>query len=159
MGSQLARFSNQFRIDGRFSSGGDSGSLIVRDSQSTPDAVGLLFAGSNTTTFANPIDNVLSALGVSLVGTPAAPHALPMAEQVDQLSVQATAGVKERHENRFMQMRGVVGMGVGLPEAVTEGPAIEVYVKKLTRALKLNIPATLEGVPVKIIETGEVFAY
>ncbi len=160
MGSQLARFSNQFKIDGAgFSSGGDSGSLIVQNSPSTPAAVGLLFAGSSTTTFANPISSVLSALRVSLVGTSTGSHALPMAEQVDQIAVQATAGVKERHENRFMQMRGVVGMGVGLPEAATEGPVIEVYVKKLTRALKLNIPATLEGVPVKIIETGEVFAY
>jgi hypothetical protein len=63
-----ARFVGQIVIRGRgkFSDSGDSGSLIV-DPNRRP--VGLLFAGSsNGYTFANPIGQVLSALGVSIDG-------------------------------------------------------------------------------------------
>ncbi|MBM3298920.1 MAG: hypothetical protein FJY85_03095 [Deltaproteobacteria bacterium] len=48
-----------------FSQGGDSGSLIVTDVGNRP--VGLLFAGSNSHTIANPIGEVLSALNVTIV--------------------------------------------------------------------------------------------
>ena len=54
---------------GNFSAGGDSGSLIVV--QKGADArkpVGLLFAGSMIVTIANPIDEVLSLLGVTIDG-------------------------------------------------------------------------------------------
>lgn len=51
-----------------FISGGDSGSLMVQDITTNPRAVGLLFAGSNTTAVANPIGQVLSFLGASMVG-------------------------------------------------------------------------------------------
>jgi hypothetical protein len=73
-GSQAARFTKQIMIaPGNFSAGGDSGSLIVEanaaDANSgLPRAVGLLFAGSSTTTIANPIDAVLRNLGVVMPG-------------------------------------------------------------------------------------------
>lgn len=47
-----------------FSQGGDSGSLIVTD---TNQPVALLFAGSTTHTIANPIQAVLAKLGVTIV--------------------------------------------------------------------------------------------
>jgi len=50
---------------GTFSGGGDSGSLIVTDN-STHNPVGLLFAGSTSTTIANPIGDVLTQLGQRL---------------------------------------------------------------------------------------------
>ena len=72
-GGDTLRFDNQLEIEGDnqvFSSGGDSGSLIV-DSDNL--AVALLFAGSDQggahgygTTYANPIQTVLDALGVKL---------------------------------------------------------------------------------------------
>lgn len=52
----------------RFLAGGDSGSLMVEDVSSNPRAVGLLFAGSNTTAIANPINQVLTFLGATMVG-------------------------------------------------------------------------------------------
>ena len=74
-GGLVARFDDQIRIEtvneNRFSDGGDSGSLILRN-----DGVpgGLLFAGSRTgggmnrgMTFANPLDRVLSTLNVTMV--------------------------------------------------------------------------------------------
>ncbi len=63
----VARFVNQIVIigdAGSFSASGDSGSLIV--DRKSRRATGLLFAGSATHTIANPIDDVLAALGVSL---------------------------------------------------------------------------------------------
>jgi hypothetical protein len=51
-----------------FLAGGDSGSLMVEDVTTNPRAIGLLFAGSSTTAVANPINEVLSFLGATMVG-------------------------------------------------------------------------------------------
>jgi len=51
-----------------FLAGGDSGSLMVQDVTTNPKAVGLLFAGSTSIAVANPIGQVLSFLGASMVG-------------------------------------------------------------------------------------------
>ncbi len=61
-----AGFVNQvFITPGGFSAAGDSGSLIVDESNNNP--VGLLFAGGNTGTFANDINTVLNTFGVTVV--------------------------------------------------------------------------------------------
>jgi hypothetical protein len=64
-----ATFVHQIIITGTngsaFSDSGDSGSLIVTDN-STHNPVGLLFAGSTSTTIANPIGDVLAQLGQRL---------------------------------------------------------------------------------------------
>ena len=52
----------------KFLAGGDSGSLMVQDLTTNPRAVGLLYAGSSTSAIANPINEVLSFLGASMVG-------------------------------------------------------------------------------------------
>ncbi|MCE5293656.1 MAG: S1 family peptidase, partial [Chlamydiales bacterium] len=68
-GTFTTTFKNQILISpGTFIRPGDSGSLLVEDVTSNPKAIGLLFAGSSTIAVANPIQNVLSALNVSLVG-------------------------------------------------------------------------------------------
>jgi hypothetical protein len=70
------RFNNQIEIEGAgsraFSDGGDSGSLIF--TSAGQHALGLLFAGSQQggtngrgLTYANPLENVLSALNAELV--------------------------------------------------------------------------------------------
>lgn len=60
---RVARFEDQI-VAGAMSQGGDSGSLLVdADSQL---AVGLLFAGSDTTTIFNPIHFVLNALDITI---------------------------------------------------------------------------------------------
>ncbi len=67
-GPGVARFVRQIMIkgNGTFSAGGDSGSLIVTQRGNNP--VGLLFAGSSQFTFANPIDDVHAAFGVTIDG-------------------------------------------------------------------------------------------
>ncbi len=52
----------------RFLAGGDSGSLMVEDVPTNPRAVGLLFAGSSSLAVANPIGEVLSFFGATMVG-------------------------------------------------------------------------------------------
>jgi hypothetical protein len=52
----------------KFLKSGDSGSLMVEDVTENPRAVGLLYAGSNQIAVANPIDEVLDYLNVSMVG-------------------------------------------------------------------------------------------
>lgn len=70
-GTGQVRFVDQILIsDGRFSQGGDSGSLVVSKAKGNDDRrpVALLFAGSATHTIANPIDLVLKRFGVSIDG-------------------------------------------------------------------------------------------
>src|SRR4029077_20460394 len=62
-----AHFANQFSIpDGSvpFSASGDSGSLVVAPGSNNP--VGLLFAGGDGLTIANPIDAVLQRFNVTI---------------------------------------------------------------------------------------------
>jgi hypothetical protein len=59
---QIALFTDQL-MAGAMSQGGDSGSAILDDNNSL---VGLLFAGSDTSTIMNRIQNVFSELAVSL---------------------------------------------------------------------------------------------
>jgi PKD repeat protein len=71
MCAQAATFVDQFTITpGAFSAGGDSGSLIVTNSTGK-NPLGLLFAGSDTRTIANPIEPVLSRFGVGIETNPA----------------------------------------------------------------------------------------
>ncbi len=165
--------------------GGDSGSLLVTDPAdgSAPQAVGLLFAGngSGSDAFANPIEEVLAAFGVNMAGCsesvacseggsggggggggggnrgggngggrPSAgfePFGLDLASQA-----------KARHEEELFSIRGVVGTGVGSDE---DGNAvIEVYVKGAAKkTVGQPIPDELDGVPVRVIETGEIRAF
>jgi hypothetical protein len=52
----------------KFLNSGDSGSLMVEDASTNARAVGLLFAGSSSIAVANPIGQVLSFFGGSMVG-------------------------------------------------------------------------------------------
>ena len=59
---KIAQFTDQL-MAGTMSQGGDSGSAVLDENN---HLVGLLFAGSDTTTIMNRIQNVFSTLGVSL---------------------------------------------------------------------------------------------
>ncbi len=52
----------------KFLNSGDSGSLLVEDISTNPKAVGLLFAGGSSTAIANPIGQVLTFFGATMVG-------------------------------------------------------------------------------------------
>ncbi|MEZ4417554.1 MAG: hypothetical protein R3E10_17500 [Gemmatimonadota bacterium] len=66
-----ARFVDQIIISGGgFSAPGDSGSLVVTDGSGAQDRrpVGLVFAGSQLASIANPIDLVLDRFGITIDG-------------------------------------------------------------------------------------------
>jgi hypothetical protein len=166
---KLAKFVNQISITGVkgvFGAAGDSGSLIL-STESCPRAVALLFAGSSGgLTFGNPISEVLSGLGVTMVGT--CSDALASEGDASDVSaaevgiskevVASTKAVRDRHEDQLMNIPGAVGSGIAAGDQPGQ-PAIEVFVEKLTPQVQAATPKDVEGTPVKVIETGEIVAY
>ena len=169
-GGRVANFINQILVNGppppnNFGGPGDSGSLIVTRGP-CPQAVALLFAGSGNQkhVFANPISDVLSGLNVSMVGGCTAATVAPQASDeagnvaMPKEVVDSATAVRDRHKAQLMSIPGVVGTGIGISDQPGQ-PEIEVYLKKLTPEAKAAAPKTVEGVPVKLIETGGIVAY
>jgi hypothetical protein len=152
-GTNTANFVHQFLINSRtFSASGDSGSLIVTQPAAgkKPNPVGLLFAGSSTATIANPIKSVLTALGVSFVGSAAeAPMETPTDPELERVSQ-----VKDRYNDYLLHLPGVVGHGVSLSQDGSGRPVITLFLKDALVPVE-NLPATLEGEPVETQVTGE----
>jgi hypothetical protein len=162
-----------------FSLPGDSGSLVVTDNASgCPQAVGLLFAASpdGTMGLVNPIGTVLKKFNVKMVGTcvgpvsaaassssasgPADASSTTTNSALSEASapVVTASAIKDRHESDLLKIQGVIGTGIGAagqPGKV----AIQVYVDHETSQIDSAVPATLEGVPVKVIETGQFTAF
>lgn len=165
--SQVARFTNQIRISsGNFSAGGDSGSLIVESGATDPTdglprATGLLFAGSSTSTIANPINNVLSSLGVAMIGgvTPtsaASASAVVTPGKNSKHSLDRVRTVKDRNSNLLLGIPGVVGHGISLSK--TGDYVIEVYLAQDSAASRGKTPHSLDDVPVQVVVTGPIEA-
>lgn len=141
-----------------FDQGGDSGSLIVKQvSSGRPNPVGLLFAKSNDgTTLANPIDTVLTALGVTFVAAaPTAAERANAAPAATDPRVEATAGVKKRYEDFLLGLPEVVGHGVGYSQSGSGKVVIRLFLRKTTDAARRAAPTSLEGIPVELQETGD----
>jgi hypothetical protein len=153
MGTKTAIFVKQFLINSKnFSAAGDSGSLIVTQPPigTKPKPVGLLFAGSSTTTLGNPINSVLTALGIKVVGSRAeAPMEAPTDPELERVSQ-----VKDRHNDELLHLPGVVGHGVSLSQDGSGRPVIVLFLKD-DRVSVENFPTTVEGVPVETQVTGE----
>jgi len=153
LGTETARFVNQFEINpSTFSSSGDSGSLIVTQPAvgKTPNPVGLLFAGSTTSTIANPISSVLTALGVSFVSTATeAPLEAPTDPELERVSQ-----LKDRYDEYLLNLPGVVGHGVSLSQDGSGRPVIVLFLKDSNVPVE-NLPTTIEGVSLETQITGE----
>jgi hypothetical protein len=154
-----ATFVNQILInDAGFSSGGDSGSLVVTQ-DITPRALGLLFAGSETTTVCNPINDVLDALGISLVGADSiAGPSSNLSGQMSATEVTVARAVKARHEEAIFAGHSAV-CGVGVGRGAGGRAVIQVYAERDLPSVRRAIPHLLDGISVEIIETGEIVAY
>jgi hypothetical protein len=160
-------YTNQIVINSSsFSAGGDSGSLIVTNN-SCHQPVGLLFAGSSSTTIGNPIGEVLSKVGaalghsVSFVGGTCTSTALQPSEaqtmQLPQQAVDHVGNVLEQNRHDFMSKPGVLGVGVGALED-NSAAAVIVYVDK-TSSAKPQLPDQVDNVPVRVIFTDPFIAY
>lgn len=66
--------------------------------------------------------------------------------------------IQARNEEAVFNVPGVVGMGIGLTED-GKVPAFVVYCKKLRPESRALFPHHLEGVPVRLIESGVFRAY
>jgi len=147
-------FTGQILVSpGKFLKSGDSGSLMVENKASNPRPIGLLYAGSSQVAIANPIQDVLNAFGVTMVGVSgtAASVADPLASAVEQVSK-----VKERNAGRLAAVPKAVGHAVGLSKGK---PAILLLVEQLSPEALAATPAAIDGVPVEVLEVGQIIAY
>ncbi len=156
----IVSYTNQVLINSRsFSAGGDSGSLIVNSGTAQP--VALLFAGSNTTTIANPIGEVAKDLNISFVGGPQ--HSVPCTTKkprgnVAQASFSRALEAKERHAQRLMLDDAVMAVGVSSDD-VDPAEAVVLVVVEHGRQLRETIPAQLDGVKTKVLMSDRIRAY
>ncbi len=65
--------------------------------------------------------------------------------------------VKRDHEKEWLNLEGVVSIGVG--QTKTRRKGIIIGVKKITREIAAHIPFEVDGVPIEIAESGEVKAH
>ncbi|MBI1827399.1 MAG: hypothetical protein HY287_07395 [Planctomycetes bacterium] len=163
-------YTNQL-VTGAMSAGGDSGSLLVSN-DGTLNPVGLLYAGSSSTTIYNPIQDVVNALTAgghtfSFVGNscgaaaasadssvgPAVAFATPAANDL-----QAAIQIKERNEAALLRMPGVIGVGVGAANDNPFQAVIVVYVDNTHGNGRNAIPTDVEGTNVRVIETDPFVA-
>lgn len=155
-------YTNQI-VTGAMSAGGDSGSLLVSN-DGTPNPVGLLYAGSSSTTIYNPAQDVKNALGTtfSFVGTTcvaaaAAGEAVAAARPSDD-DLSAALRIKVEHENELFRHPGVLGVGVGATENDPEEAAIVVFFESPRGAVPKTFPTELDGTKVRVIFTDTIVA-
>lgn len=165
---------------GNFSAGGDSGSLIVTNNASH-NPVGLLFAGSSSSTIANPIGQVLTQLGSALGRTfsfgggggaaptpsdgiqgpggrrPFIPGIEGLMPQLPQQAADRASAILENHRANIMFQPGVIGVGVGASGRTDGEAAIVIYVNK-DAGQKPILPDSIEGIPVTVVLTDEFIA-
>jgi len=148
---------------GTFSATGDAGSLIV--TQNTADPVALLIASFGTVTLANPVSDVLPALGNPVFVGSATTHPVagcsipaPQAAVVTspasvspEALLQATA-VRNIHSSELLSTAGVQAVGVNASADDPSAVAIELFVTK--DAAPGSLPAQIDGLRTKIVNVG-----
>lgn len=150
------KYRNQLVVNsGTFSAGGDSGSLLVDAATAQP--VALLFAGSSTTTIANPIQDVMNALNVSFVGGAAHAVTCPTASSaatgparsLPAQAVERARAAKNRHAEALLNRPDVQGVGVGVTESDPSQPAVVLYV--VSGQQHGSLPLELDGVATRVV--------
>jgi len=179
--SGRALFIDQFVVsDGSFSDSGDSGSLIVTSGN---EPVGLLFAGSSSSTIGNPIGYVLDALGAELggvnlsFGSSGDPGIFELSGgssspsngnngkgggkkntlTVSEAAIAHARGIRDRFETEILSVPGVEGSGIGLSADKTR-PVIQIYTSVAPAMVRGRLPNP-DGIEVEVFETGEFVAY
>jgi hypothetical protein len=162
-------YSNQISVTGgTFSGAGDSGSLIV--STGTADPVALLYAGSDTDSVGNPVQDVLSAMADSLGNKPvfvgsasahqvigctlagfSAVSATPQsASSLGAQSLAAAATARDAHANELLANPYVRAVGIGASlDRPGEAAVLLIVDPGQPRA---GLPAVLDGVRTRIVQ-------
>jgi len=169
-----ANFDHQILViganSGAFTQPGDSGSVVLTAPEATgsgacPQAIGLLFASNASGTIAavNPINTVLTALKVSLVGQCVGGAATTEQNQFSasvegpsdalRSSREQVRIAKEQEGRRLLKLDEVVAVGIGAGDD-PDHAALAVYVKNDPSEVSAKIPSKIGGVPVKVKQAG-----
>jgi hypothetical protein len=167
-------YSNQISVTGgTFSGAGDSGSLIV--STGTADPVALVYAGSDTDTVGNPVQDVLNAMadslgnkpvfvgsasthpviGCTLAGFSAASASPQSSSSIGAQSLAAARAARDRHANELLANPYVRAVGIGASLDRPGEPAVLLIVDPTQP--RVELPAVLDGVRTRIVR-GEANA-
>lgn len=157
-------FSNQVVINGgNFSASGDSGSLVVTTDTARP--VALLFAGNTTSTTANPLADVIAALGpftivgggdhaVSCVTTATVNSATqngPSAATLTASEMQRAGVVRDKYAGQLMQDRSITSVEAGASADNPKESAVVIHVNGVPGT---SIPQLLDGVRTRIVSSA-----
>ena len=155
---------------------GDSGSLAVDEATAQP--VALMFAGSDTSAVGNPVGDVLNALksttgGATFTFVGGAQHTVPgcglpglSSVKVTPQSAAATlpASATQRAQTaaatngtQIMNTQGVSAYGQGGSLDAPNEPAVMIFVAP--GASHANIPATIDGVRTRLVESNSTTAH
>jgi hypothetical protein len=74
-----------------------------------------------------------------------------------QSAIKIARNAKARHGKKLLEISGVVGHGIGLSKK--ERPVIQVYLEDDLPQARAQIPATLDGVAVRVLVTGPFEAF
>jgi hypothetical protein len=148
-----------------FLDSGESGSLMVEDQGTTPRAVSQLLSGSSTYAIANPIDDILQRFNLEIFG-------------VDYIGDSGSGGYgsgngggKSKNGQTGLDRAGSVHKkNVGLLNALdrsnSHGLGVDengnAYIASLVESLNSaprNVPGSIDGIPVRIVQVGRLVAY
>jgi hypothetical protein len=155
-------YTNQI-MTGAMSAGGDSGSLLLSN-DGTPNPVGLLFAGSASTTVYNPAQQVVNAFTAgghtfSFVGnTCPGATAGDLGQSPSDRELEAALQVKLENEADLFGNPNVVGVGIGAAEDNPIEAVIVVYVESSPEHPQRMLPAEIGGFRVRVIMTDKIVA-
>jgi hypothetical protein len=160
-GCGTAVFKNQIMTTASLGDSGDSGSVVLESSTLKP--VGLYFAGSALQGIMNPILQVYQSLGVFVDSDTAAPALSQQQFAARSQSISPDPRLKllreiqARHQMKLLgRIAGLTGMGISRDG---QQDAFVIYARKRTAALMNQLPNSIEGVPVRVVESGEFRPY
>ena len=155
------QFTNQL-VTGAMSAGGDSGSVLFSNDGS-PNPVGLLFAGSASTTIYNRMQDVVNAFSAgghtfSVVGNACLTTEGDTGPTPSQAELDAALSVKVENEQELFRIPGVLGVGIGQAEDNPIEAVIVVYVEGPSDRQVARIPLAIDGFRVRVISTDRIVA-
>jgi len=165
-GTFTRSFSGQIILKNRrskFLNSGDSGSLMVEDTEGTPRPIGLLYAGSNTIAVANPADHVLTYLNsgntihgiktgsLSFVGAP-----VGGAAETQPAGMGRAIAAQEANAVALSSVPRGVGHAVSSQNGIG---IIKVLVEEITPEVRQAAPTQIDGVPVVLEAVGTIVGF
>lgn len=171
--TKIARFIDMIVIEGAddepFSKGGDSGSMIYEDVDECPRPVGLLFAGNDQVSVANPaalvqraISNLKPRGDMTFVGCNAmnatADSLLVVPALPEDSQVRGAIRAMRNRERELLAIDGIHGIGVGQGVDGRGEPTIHIFVSQDDPATLERIPETIDGYLTAIFLTEPLVA-